>query len=242
MSSVITDAERRLADSGKNRVLLWKSTLKTAIYDEDFLEEEAADLVALVCETFHLYRDQDSQRAVVSFLREAIKSSSFLKHFAAAVLKLAATPKLPSYQAFTLLVWSSITLEQLDPTAMKKAVTKLVELQATMLGLISGSASCRWQVASRVVCKLLKAKKGLVPDYVELAKTSGNPALIRVLMDVGRQDAESATAAKGDLVQVYCDKFMGAKEKPSSEALAATGLLVKNMTSGDVTDKARQRL
>ncbi len=34
MSSVIADAEARLARGGKQRILLWGTSLKTAIYDE----------------------------------------------------------------------------------------------------------------------------------------------------------------------------------------------------------------
>lgn len=54
----------------------------------EFLDTNAAELVAIVFSTLPVYRDAASRQAVVGFLREAIAASDvFLKAFAAALIR-----------------------------------------------------------------------------------------------------------------------------------------------------------
>lgn len=155
------------------------------------MDANASDLVALVTETLSLYHDSRSCRAVSRFVRTAVKNASFLKALAAAVVKLAPSPpaagtsagssRLSRQQAYSLLCWASLALEQLQAESAKKAVAKLAEVCALLLDVLAarlavGSGSASPDVNSapcRPVMKLLRKRKDLLQVWAKCVDSVG---------------------------------------------------------------------
>lgn len=88
----------------------------------------------MVFETLKVYSDKISQRAVTNFVRLAAKNDNFAKHLTAAIVKQTANVKaLPRHELYPMLAWTSIAIDSLNAESAKKAISKLVEIQAALL-------------------------------------------------------------------------------------------------------------
>jgi hypothetical protein len=79
-----------------------------------------------------LYNDLASQRAALNALRVALRNETFLRTFAAAIMR-ADGSKVSRQESFTLFMWSSATIEALQLPANMKAANKLMERQACIV-------------------------------------------------------------------------------------------------------------
>ena len=99
------------------------------------LDSRAAELCSLLFSTLPTY-DVRSQRAVLAVLRVALDNETFLRTFAAALVR-APVPR-PRQEAYVLLCWSGAVLARLQLPAGRKAAARLVELQARRPGSAMG--------------------------------------------------------------------------------------------------------
>lgn len=78
---------------------------------------------------------------------------------------------------------------------------------------------------------------------MDLAKAGGaaSTGAVRVLLEYGtRYDAELAASCRGDVLAVYCDKLLAAKEKPGTATLGAYRRLIATLTQEEVAGKVRK--
>ncbi|GAX75317.1 hypothetical protein CEUSTIGMA_g2762.t1 [Chlamydomonas eustigma] len=265
MSSIVADAHARLGRAGKERTLLWKTSLRTAMYDEDLFESFAADLVPLVIETLSMYHAPPEREAVAAFVKAACSQSpGFLKALTAAIVKLSSSylstgssmshySALSQQQAYTILLWTCAILLELDASTAKKAVSKVVEIQAALLQRIVTAASA--STACRPVLKLMYSSatkcNQLLLEFMELAKqTSSSPGAVMLLCECltpatqGRLShvqkdtmAAFSSSLQTEVLGLFCDRVIAGKEKPSAEILRAYQSLMKNVTEEEFSGK-----
>ncbi|KAG1666477.1 hypothetical protein FOA52_004859 [Chlamydomonas sp. UWO 241] len=245
MSETIVDAEARLVlPSSKQRAMLWGTALKTAIYDEAFLAESAPELVRLVMATLPLYTDPRSQRMVASFVKEALSSDAFMKGLAGAVVKAgsgSAGASLPRCAAFGLLRFSALLLQALDPATMKKAVTKLVEVQAALLEAQLSARRAAHSTgpagAARSLVRMMRAKPHLADEFLELAKGGASAGAVFALHEASRSDAALCARVRPELLEIYVAKVLGGKERPSAATCLAYRRLLRSVTPEEFSEK-----
>lgn len=102
-----------------------------------FVESNAAQLSSTIFSTLPLYSDLPSQRAVLATLRIALSNETFLKTFAASLLRTDGA-KVSRQESFILFLWSSAVLQALQLPAAAKAALKLLERQVRLLGATQG--------------------------------------------------------------------------------------------------------
>ncbi|KAF8055816.1 hypothetical protein HT031_006591 [Scenedesmus sp. PABB004] len=184
------------ARGGKER-LIWQTSLLTLIDNEPgFLEARAGEVAALVLDTLPAYEARSQQRAVNRLVRAALGHEAYVKAFAAALLRAAASKQAPQ-AAFRLLEWSCMLLEALPPEGSAKAAAKLLEAQGGLLDALHAAdthplaatgrgarrgAAHHWSAAQRAVLRLLRARPGLAADYQAAAAASGSPGLVRIAL------------------------------------------------------------
>ena len=126
----------------------------------DFVDGHAAELASLVLEALRTYSDRRNERAVVAFAKNSAKrSDAFVKALAAGVVKQTAGMLQPGgkpaaqllgrWEMVGLLAMTRIAIDRLDPETAKKAVAKLVEVQAALVEALM-SVNIKWQVRARV--------------------------------------------------------------------------------------------
>lgn len=92
------------------------------------LDSSAATLSGLLFQTLPVYGDLASQKAVLATVRNALGNESFLKTFAATLLRTDGA-RVSRQESFVLFLWSCAVLQVLQLPAAAKAALKLLERQ-----------------------------------------------------------------------------------------------------------------
>jgi hypothetical protein len=121
------------------------------VHHTEWLTANAVELAGVVVEAARVYTELRLARAVVRTARAAAqRSDPFLKALAGAVVKagagVTAMPcKLNQHEMYGLLMLARVAVQRLDAAAAKKAVSKLVEVQAMLADALVASG-VRWRV------------------------------------------------------------------------------------------------
>lgn len=92
------------------------------------LDSSAASLCGLLFQTLPVYGDLASQKAVLATVRSAVGNETFLKTFAATLLRTDGA-RVSRQESFILFLWSCAVLQVLKLPAAGKAALKLLERQ-----------------------------------------------------------------------------------------------------------------
>lgn len=204
--------------------------------DTGFLDNNSADLVALILETTTTYVHRKQQEAVLSVVKAGLKHDVFMKALAAGILK-QPTTKLSPQAAYSLLEWSTAVLGQINLDTAKKAAVKLVEYQAALLD-VTAAHEHHLRAAQRVVGRLLSRKSALFADYLALAASSkATAALIHTVCSVGVQQSEHTAAMQDVLLPQFCDQLLCSKESVAPALVLAYGPLISSLSSEQLTSK-----
>ena len=91
----------------------------------------------LLFQTLPVYGDLASQKAVLATVRTALSNETFLKTFAATLLRTDGA-RVSRQESFILFLWSSAVLRMLQLPAAAKAALKLLERQVISHGELAG--------------------------------------------------------------------------------------------------------
>lgn len=91
-------------------------------------EASAAAWCSTLFQALPLYTDLASQRAVLGVLRVALRNETFLKTFAATLMRTDGS-KVSRQESFMLFLWSSAAIQALQFPAALKGAQKLMERQ-----------------------------------------------------------------------------------------------------------------
>ncbi|PRW50843.1 Translational activator GCN1 isoform A [Chlorella sorokiniana] len=207
-----------------DRAAAWSELAAAAAGDAGFVGGSAAELAQLVVKTLPDYTDSGSQAAVQQLVDAGVKTDAFLKALAGGVVK-NEKAKLKPHEARALVGWAAAILRELDIESTKKAVVKLLECQAAFLEALAAEGEEGWAAGEAAVAPLLRRKPELAAEAAALAKAKASGSLARALLASAAGDAERQAALLSDLLPVYCDKVLSAKERGSPAALACWGAL-----------------
>lgn len=110
-------------------IVIVSMLLKTLLMAADVVESSAASWSSTLFQILPMYNDLASQRAALAALRIALRNETFLRTFAATLLRTDGS-KLSRQESFMLFLWSSAAIEALQLPAAMKAANKLMERQA----------------------------------------------------------------------------------------------------------------
>jgi hypothetical protein len=232
-------------------------------------ESIAADLVPLVIETLTIYHAPSERKAVAAFVQAACSQSpAFLKALTAAIVKLSSQHLSPSgfssasqhqatlsrQQCYSVLLWTCTILLVLDASTAKKAVSKVVEIQAALLQRIAEASSAA--NACRPVLKVLFSSATkcdqLLCEFRELAKqANGSTGAIILLSEYltpasqhrlhqvlkEQQAAALNSSIRTELLGLFCERLIAGKEKPNEDLLRAFQSLMKGFTDEEFSGK-----
>ena len=94
-------------------------------------ETSAAAWCSALFQALPLYTDLASQRAVLGVLRVALRNETFLKTFAATLMRTDGA-KISRQESFMLFLWSSAAIQALELPAALKGAQKLMERQVRL--------------------------------------------------------------------------------------------------------------
>ena len=102
--------------------------LKVSVAFAGDLDSSAARLCGLLFQTLPVYGDLASQKAVLATVRSALGNETFLRTFAATLLRTDGA-RVSRQESFILFLWSCAVLQVLQLPAAAKAALKLLERQ-----------------------------------------------------------------------------------------------------------------
>lgn len=123
------------AKGGPNCFLPAKPTLqapqRAPVCCAEFVESSAARISRLIFDTLPVYGNLGSQRAVLATLRTALCNETFMRTFAATLLRTDGE-HVSRRESFILFMWSCAVLQALQWPAAAKAAQKLMERQVRL--------------------------------------------------------------------------------------------------------------
>ena len=108
----------------------------------------------------------------------------------------------------------------------------IMQLQACWTGV---RASCCCRFHARGLLPPIACRLSISQPLIPAALSAASGALARALLASATSDADRQAALLSDLLPVYCDKVLSAKERGSPAALACWGALAAAASEEQVT-------
>lgn len=212
------------------------STNSSIFFYAEFVSGNALELCRLILHSLDIYTDSHTQRAILTTLRHCVKSQDFLKEFTAGLVRLENRKPGPG-SAGILIRWSSLTVQHLDSTTAQKAVTRLIECQATWLDVLHATGQ-RKGFAHHAISATLSAAPQLLGFYLSTAASKISGPLVQILWNYAsskRQSEEQKAKISQALLEIFVNGILSAKERPLDSTLACYKYLLGAVSAEQVT-------
>jgi len=197
------------------------STNSSISSNAEFVSVNASEICRLVLHSLDIYTDSHTQRAILTTLRHCVKSQDFLKEFTPGLVRLEKR-KLGPGSAGILIRWSSLTVQHVDSTTAQKAVTKLIECQATWLDALHTMGQ-RKGFAHHSIVAALSAAPQLLDFYLATAASKISGPLVQILWNYAvskKQSEEQKAKISQALLDIFVNGILSAKERSLDSTLA----------------------
>ncbi|CAM8897213.1 unnamed protein product [Rhodiola kirilowii] len=225
IEQLISLSARVSTPSTKQRIAIFRHEIPEILNNSGSAEmtsEYAALLVDVVFQTYLIYDDNSSKKAVDDLLVESLKTTTFMKHFAATVVQMMERQsKVQSHVGCSrLLKWSSLLLIKSQfATVSKNAFWKLVASQASVLSVAMNGSFHERKGCKRTLFHIF-SQPDFLKMYIDVLKNARIPYkdstdLIQILLEFTCKTPSSFEEYKPIFLDIYVNAVLNAREKPS---------------------------
>eukprot|EP00892_Ulva_mutabilis_P008725 jgi/Ulvmu1/6224/UM028_0082.1 len=231
LDALVERAHAQLAGPRSQRLMLWRTTLPTAVSSPDFLQTHAAEFCGIIEATLPAYEDKTSRQAVLSCLAKALAQPAFVKSFATHYVKtLASSPAIQGHSTAVINTASCgcALLSAMTQPDFAKGLPKVLQAVSTSVASLHGANSA---AAQNVCIRRLSATVYSSSALLQAAQGTPVPIIAAALLHPRTVPPESRSAA----VSAYVSTVISSKEKLPEAQLLAWAPCVAHFTAACVT-------
>lgn len=213
----------------RNQVTLDVTSMVVLTHFPGFLEQNSASLVSLILDTLPFIVNGKSRSAVDRVLHRCLKSESFFKMFAGALVKHGMQLHGKS-ESHHVLKWIALLLSRLSLPESQKPVSKLLHVAAHCMDQLMERDFKR---ASQRLRGFVTKSLGFRQEAMAVAADVRSPTLLRLVCETLTAEQDPT---RERLLMDYCTNVLGAKSAPGSEIAKSYRSLLGRLTKNEFGD------